>query len=239
MCGECIRGGYGPSVYSFKYTFNCSDCSKMSVYAATALYLTLELVPVTILFFVIMIFRINIIAGPLLGYIIFCQLQLETAHLQLPLLSLGLTHLGTLAKIFYYLLFSVAGIWSLDFLKVSNAVPLFCISEKITDMKALWFDYLQVVYTLFLVVITYTCIELHSQNCRLIVFFWKPFLRPCIRIRRKWSVNGSLIHAYATFLNLMFVQLNVVFVDLHREIILYGPTGFERSTHDQSRNPPK
>ena len=67
LCGECLPK-YGPSAYSPR----CHRCDR-SVVSAIALYLTVKLLPVAILFIVITTFHINVIRGPMLGYIFFCQ----------------------------------------------------------------------------------------------------------------------------------------------------------------------
>ena len=207
FCGECIEG-YGPSVYSLKYSFACSNCSKMSPLAATALYLTLDLVPVTLLFFLIMTFRINLTKGPLLGYILFCQLHIQTVQNRLSIQSSILSNMGKSAKVFYHMALFLSSIWNLDFFKASYIVPPFCISDKITDLTALCFEYLLMVYTIVLVLLTYMCIEYYSRNPWFCVCLCKPLYILCIRIRQKWSSNESIIHAYATLLFLLFIRIN-------------------------------
>ena len=221
FCEECMDG-YGPAIYAFKYIYMCADCSKLSTPVALVLYLVLELVPLTVLFFMIMVFRVNITSGPFIGYIIFCQMYIQIGSSRVPLVQSFLMSLPKVpARMLYYLLSTLSAIWSLDFFK--GVIPYFCIGNKITDLYALWFDYIQVLYSIILVLFTYMCIELHSQNNRLIVFFWKPLLHPCIRIRRNWS-NGSIIHAYATLLILMFLKLNCLFYNLNRQTTLYNMT---------------
>ena len=207
FCGECIEG-YGPSVYSLKYSFACSNCSKMSPLAATALYLTLDLVPVTLLFFLIMTFRINLTKGPLLGYILFCQLHIQTVQNRLSIQSSILSNMGKSAKVFYHMALFLSSIWNLDFFKASYIVPPFCISDKITDLTALCFEYLLMVYTIVLVLLTYMCIEYYSRTPWFCVCLCKPLYILCIRIRQKWSSNESIIHAYATLLFLLFIRIN-------------------------------
>ena len=70
LCGRCIDE-YGPAVYSVD--MKCANCSRLSTGYAISVYVLLELIPVTLVFICMIIFRINITAGPLLGYVIFCQ----------------------------------------------------------------------------------------------------------------------------------------------------------------------
>ena len=43
-------------------------------------------------------------------------------------------------------------------------IPPFCISDTIADLDALLFDYVVVIYTIVLSIVTYVCIELYSRN---------------------------------------------------------------------------
>ena len=119
----------------------------------------------------------------------------------------------------------LSGSWSLDFLKVTNIVPPFCISDKITNLNALLFEYILVIHPIFLVLITCLCFKLHARNYRILVFLWKPFRSACIRIRRKWCGNGSIVHAYATLLLLSFSRLNTVAYNLNRGTVVYRVNG--------------
>ena len=70
LCGEC-KDGYGPAVYSFDMT--CANCL-WSRYAIS-LYLFLQFVLTTLIFLCFVVFRFNITSGPLLGYVLFCQIR--------------------------------------------------------------------------------------------------------------------------------------------------------------------
>ena len=65
LCGRCIDG-YGPAVYSLD--MKCANCSKLSTGYAISLYLLLEFIPITLFFMAIVIFRLNITAGPCMCY---------------------------------------------------------------------------------------------------------------------------------------------------------------------------
>ena len=70
LCGKCIDE-HGPAVYS--YGLKC------------ALFLFLELFPGTLFFFFVVVFRLSVTSGPLLGYVFFCQVftfyQVEQFHI--------------------------------------------------------------------------------------------------------------------------------------------------------------
>ena len=70
LCGQCVEG-FGPAVYSFD--LHCSNCSDLHMATAVSLYILLEVVPITLFFVVLVMFRLNIMFGPLFGYIIFAS----------------------------------------------------------------------------------------------------------------------------------------------------------------------
>ena len=70
LCGQCVDG-YGPGVYTLDS--QCADCSEFSTLSAVLLYLLVDIVPITLFFVCVVVFHLNITAGPLLGYVLFCQ----------------------------------------------------------------------------------------------------------------------------------------------------------------------
>ena len=73
LCRECIDG-YGPGVYTLDR--KCVDCSKFSMSSAICLYLLVEFVPVLLFFLCVTVFRLDLTSGPMLGYVMFCQMVL-------------------------------------------------------------------------------------------------------------------------------------------------------------------
>ena len=70
FCGECLEG-FGPSVYSFD--LHCANCSHMSTTAAISLYFVMELLPITVFYVTVLIFRPVLLTGPQIGYVVSCQ----------------------------------------------------------------------------------------------------------------------------------------------------------------------
>ena len=83
LCGRCIDG-YGPAVYSLD--MKCANCSKLSTGYAISVYLLLEFIPITLFYMGIVIFLLNITAGPL-GYVIFCQVYVYAAQNHLSIIN--------------------------------------------------------------------------------------------------------------------------------------------------------
>ena len=64
VCSEC-KDGFGPAVGSFGFQIQCSNCTASGWYGIL-LYMVIEIVPVTIFYFaLILVFQINITSAPM------------------------------------------------------------------------------------------------------------------------------------------------------------------------------
>ena len=143
-----------------------------------------------------MMFRINITSGPMLGYIFFCQAHVYR-NIYFPYSVTS--YLGPFTRVLASVELFFSGIWSLDFLKVTNIVPPFCISDRITNLNALLFEYILVVHPIFLVLITYLCIELHARNYRIFGLSVEAFSFPLhsdkTKVVRQWVYCPCLCYS--------------------------------------------
>ena len=200
LCGKC-HPNYGPSGYSP----NCVSCSDHSLLVAWLFYITIKLVPIALLFFLIMMFRIDIFQGPMLGYIIFCQILTTTIMRNNVNYQLAKHHMKNFSTVMDMSLY-ISAIWNLDFQQI---VHPFCISDKLRYIDLRFFDVLLALFPLCLVVLTYSVTGLHRRNIRVVVYCWRPFHFCFVRLRRNWSVSNSIIHAYTSLFILSFTLLHV------------------------------
>ena len=70
LCSEC-KDGYGLAVTSIGFQIPCSKCTNF--WYPIALYIFMELVPITIFYLVILVFQINITTAPMTCYIMISQ----------------------------------------------------------------------------------------------------------------------------------------------------------------------
>ena len=125
LCKDCIDG-FGPSVTSLGY--KCSNCTE--AWYGIPLYLAVELIPITLFYLIILIFKVNLISPPMVLFILLNQLIMyelifeRTVKLRM-LLSQGMHSNGPLLRS----LFFFCGIWSLNF--IHSIAPPFCISSKL------------------------------------------------------------------------------------------------------------
>ena len=224
LCNEC-RPNYGPSGYSPK----CVDCSDHSQLVACIFYITIKLVPIALIFFLIMMFRIDILQGPMMGYIIFCQILTVAVMRNNGSYQLA-KHYMKKISVFMDISLSVSAIWTLDFQHIQQVIHPFCISDQLQYIDLRFFDILSALFPLFLVTLTYSVIGLHTRNIRVFVYCWKPFRFYFARVRRNWNVANSIIHAYTTLFILSFTLLNANGFEILRFTNVFDVTGNKTNT---------
>ena len=113
------------------------------------------------------------------------------------------------------LLFSLYGIWNLDFFR-----PFYsdlCLGIGILPTLAL--DYVIAVYPLLLIITSYLLIVLHNKNFRVVTILWRPFYALFALFRRNWDIKTSVIDAFATF----FFLSNVKFLSASFDLLVQTP----------------
>ena len=196
LCGEC-EDGLGPAVMS--YTHPCVECK----WYGLLLYLTLSFVPATILCFLIIILRINVLSPPLNAVVFVCQVVTSLVNLS-PCSFLFYINMHHASNLILPILI-LYGLFNMDFFVY--AVPPFCISATMPTLTAIALDYIVALYPLALVAIIYFLIEVHDRGFWLFNCLWRPFQRLLARFRKTWDIKGSTISAFATLYVLSFTKI--------------------------------
>ena len=233
LCGRCIDG-YGPAVYSLD--IKCANCSKISTGFAICLYLFLELIPITLFFMCVLFFRLNIISGPLLGYVLFSQVYMFVIQRDLYIYKYISSHSHMFLKALFKFSLILCSSWILKFLRFT--ISPFCISTKLTGIHIQMLNLVTAIYPVLLVIITYILMELHARNYRIIHILWKPFSFLTNRLKITSVTSDAVIHAFATFILLSASTLTfngmIVFTlspvhesidgKIYQEVLYYDPT---------------
>ena len=202
LCGECIDG-YGPGVYTLDK--KCVDCSKFSMSSAIFLYLLVEFVPVLLFFLCVTVFRLDLTSGPMLGYVMFCQvlscgfeevssMPYDIIHSHVPLLVLAILN----------------EFWNLNFCK--TVIPPFCISEKLTELHVIFLNSISAIYPLLIATISIFLIHLHSRQYKVIVILFKPLSFVLKLTNGKAITTNAVIRTFASFLFLSSTKMFFVFM---------------------------
>ena len=220
LCGRC-NSNFTPPVYS--YNLDCAQCSDYD--HNWAKYLAVAFLPLTVFFVIVITFRVSTTSGSMNGFILVSQISSTPAILRsanIPTYCYKAHHI--ISKCYTtQILSSFHGIWNLDFFRV--LYEPFCLHPSMTTLQVLALDYAIAIFPLALIVITYSLVELHNRDCRIIVWLWRPFHACCVRIRRLQNIRTSLIDAFATFILLSCVKFLSVSFDLLIPARLYDIHG--------------
>ena len=200
LCGRCTNGT-GPSIYSIGS--QCVSCSKVNI----LYYLLLQYIPTTIMFLIIIVFRVNIVSAPMAHYVLYCNI------LMLMLKSTGGFYITsattkTYALVFIRICLTLNSLLTFDPLFFVS--PPLCISESISEIYIPVFDTLAALYPFTLLLLTYIGIELHARDFKPIVLMWRPFKAKYGRFIRSWDPNKSLIQVLATLFFLSFTKFLII-----------------------------
>ena len=190
-CINCKKG-YGPAVYSMEQT--CGECSHSGTKMVALL--ALNIIPTTILFVIIMVFRVSAASGAMLVYVLHSQLVWLTAR-SLPYVYKPMNEVPVVK---YLNVFSiiVGGIWSLDYFR--PLIPPFCVQPFTSNYHVIFIEFIPAVLFLFLLIASYVGIKLHSRNFTPIVVLCNPVHRLLIKLERNYDSKASVINAFTTFM---------------------------------------
>ena len=209
MCETCLPNR---SVPLYGYSFQCVECSDKDVEVNWLYYILLELLPVTIIFMVLIIFNISITSGPANGFILFAQVisnPVTVTRIANQLQTIISAKNGYLVDIMKAVLILPYSIWNLEFVSL---LPPFCVTRdrNFKVIHAYTTNYITAFYPLFLIIATYVCIKLYDRNFWIIKILWKPFGWCISKINRQWEFQASVVDAFAGFLLLSYSKLCLV-----------------------------
>ena len=219
FCGECEKG-YGLAINSM-HKKCVNNCNRWDVSIA---YITCLIFPITVFFLVVLLFRPNFPSGLMLGYILYCQGFIVAMKCSIGFYISLLENLQGLQRFAFLLSLGLSGIWWY-FMTIIFSIPTQCFSTGMSSLAIISLQYIYVLYPLLLVFITWLCIELHARDFRLVVYLWKPFHKCFAKLRRNWSANDSIIHAYTTVFFLSFVCLTYTSFQLLNTTYVYSIDG--------------
>ena len=201
LCGRCLPQQY---ISAYSYNFTCMHCHH--VIWNWFRYIMAAYLPLTLFYFVVIFFKVNVVTGSLHAVVLGSQI------ISIPQMCRDLLHsvdgMPIIAAI--KVLLSLYGVWNLDFFR-----PFYsdlCLGIGILPILAL--DYVIAVYPLLLMIISYLLIVLYDRNYRVVTIMWRPFQLLFSLFRRNWNIRTSVIDAYATFFLLSFIKFLSVSFDL-------------------------
>ena len=204
LCGDC-KEGFRPPILS--YDFKCIKCNANDSVTGWIKFVAAGILPPTILFFLVIILRLNINSPKLIGFILFAQLIASAPivyHGESAVNNYYKNNYNNITKPVVDIMFASYGLFSLDFFY--TLLPPFCI-PGINTVGKLALRFYVAVYPLLLVLFVYILVELHARDVKIIVYLWKPFHKCFVRFRREGNIQTTIIDAFATIFLLSYVKI--------------------------------
>lgn len=154
------------------------------------LFIVSEILPVTILFLTVILFDIKLTTGSLNGFLFFMQV-FSTLHITNNIIGVPTT-----TKPLLTVLNSIAKVSNLNFFVIPSLE--FCLFKGSNSLDLLTIDYVTVVYSLVLVILTVLCL---NRRCN----------QHMKRLRGKHTLpTTSIIHGLSGFLVLCYAKTTIV-----------------------------
>jgi len=198
LCGDCAPG-YGLSVNGR----DCVECSG-SHYTAWLIHITTTYIPITIVFVLLLVLNMNLAVGPIHSFLVFSQMYMANYY-----------HRSDTIQVISKIYVVITNIMRLKF-----DTPLFtnyCLSPNMTVMDYYVLQYLAALYPLLIMVVILSIIR-YCPGCVPIKYFWRSIRRCVMAIRKRTSMQQTVIHGFIAFLLLTYAN----FVDISVHILAYA-----------------
>ena len=222
MCGKC-KDNHSPSPYS--YRLKCASCSHYKYNWLK--YLAAAYVPLTVFFFVVIIFRLNALSASMNAIIFFAQLASSPAVMNAISTYAYFSNAHPVDHDIN--LMSVAdvviipfSIWNLDFFRMFYKP--YCLHPNLSIIQIMCLDYAIAMYPLFLIFSIYILFRLY-ERFKVTRIFFKPVVWLCTHLNHQWNASTSLIEAFATFILLSYVKVINTSFDILMPTQLYNVSG--------------
>lgn len=216
LCGQCATA-FAPAVNTD--TFQCVECQPQQEKYNWLIYLITEYVPITIFFFIVILFNVSVTSGPANAFVFFAQTITSIVKLQADR-SIPLSNFARALQTSYTIPYNI---WNLNFFR--SVLPPFCISRHITMLQYISTGYITAFYPFLLVTAFYVAVSLYSRGIQPFVCLFRPIHRCFLKFRNIWNLERSVLHSLATFLLLSYTKFTLVSFNLLKPAPLVNSTG--------------
>ena len=195
VCGKC-QVNY--TVHFHSPDFNCKSKEPVGCKLGWLFYLLSEIVPVTVVFIIVLVFNISFTSGTISGFILFSQLlvTLDINASGIIKFSYSVKHRLNEWAHGYQMLY---GFFNLDFFNSESLS--FCIMTNASALDMIAFKYVTILYTLLLIL-------------SVIWIMNKCGGRFCGKFCRITTVRSSVMHGISSFLVMCYTQCVQVSMNL-------------------------
>ena len=165
-------------------------------------------VPLTIFYFFIVTFNINVTSSQLRSIVWYSQAMSMPNLIRIILLAVSIEKKQYLSLTKAILTFYT--LWNIDLFH--SVIP--GIYLNVTTLQALALDYLIALYPFALILLSYVLIVIHDRKVSFIVTIWKPVRKILTNFQRSWDIRTSVLDSFATIFLLSHVKVLSITVDL-------------------------
>lgn len=201
LCSQCTEG-YGVAINT--YDFRCVDCRGHEKYD-WALYLLVELGPITVICFLVILLDVSITTPAMNAFVFFSQITSITFSTNLYIWFFGAESVNQALP---HILFTLYGLMNLEVLR--DVLPGICLHEGLQPLHILVINYVKALYPMVLLGICYVCIQLYDRNFRLLHFLWQPFRKCQKAVYKSCKPRTSVVDAFATLIVLSYSKFMYV-----------------------------
>ena len=202
VCSRCKR-----NMSVFYHTQNTFDCKREKYCSwGIVLYILSEIVPVTILFLLVILFDIKLASGTLNAFIFYTQI-FETLQIN----ANNLIDFTREAGIFLEILNFITSFFNLKFFAHSELS--FCLFKGATSLNIIAFNYVTVIYSLLLVLLTVALMNTRLNRLNKYIQKIKG---------RKTYISQSIIHGLSGFLVICYARSTKVSLQILTPVTLFG-----------------
>ena len=202
--GKCVSG-YGVPINQLD---KCVQCDQHPSIPSWVVFILIQLLPITVVVLIIIVFNIQLTNGFMIGVIFYCQM----ISIVYPNLSLNVVFDSnynlynydcSINDVKWYII--PCNIFNLNLLAFLFNNPL-CITPHMTPLQAISFWYIIPTYPLVLLFLIYTWITMYDKGFRCVVTITRPLHRLLARFWHMTNIEPSLIHSIASIYLLCFTQ---------------------------------
>lgn len=147
LCGKCVAN-YSSAVNSYNY--ECVECTKETTIVKNILtYIAITYLPYLVLFVLILCFNLNLMSGPLIGFVLYAQL-VGSGVIELTIDRLPSTNSSSAILSFQKSYRVAYGVFNLN--SLSMILDPFCIHENFSALDVISLDYAVAVFPLILII---------------------------------------------------------------------------------------
>ena len=178
---ECKDGFYTPA---YSYDLTCIKCNSNA--SNWLKFVLIAFLPLTIFYFAVVIFKINVHSTYLQGYVLYSQ-SVTTILLARNLVMISKQ--GSLwLKYIIYSMGTFYSIWNLDFFRFFSSD----ICLQTGSLATISLELVVAMYPVLLILITYGLILMYDRKVYVIVAAWKPFKPSLASLKRIGTLKVHL-----------------------------------------------